>query len=156
LPLRDRIVEEAQRFLDRRQRVPGMHLVEVDLLEAEAAERIVERLAEMPARQADIVGAVAHRKAPLGGDDRLAGFGRARLQPASDDLFRLAGAVDVGGIDEIAAPGEIVVEQLVRGGLVGLRAEGHGAEAIGGDDGPAGTELAIIHFFLLMRQSAPL
>ena len=41
----------------------------------------------------------------------------------------VAGAVDVGGVDEVAAGGDVVVDEPVRGRLVGLRAEGHGAEA---------------------------
>ncbi|ENN85216.1 hypothetical protein RHSP_55170 [Rhizobium freirei PRF 81] len=96
-----------------------------------------------------VVRAIAHREAALRGDDGLARLGRTRLQPAADDLLRLAGAVDVGGVDEVAAPCEIIVEKPMRRGLVRFRAESHGAKAIGRDDGPAWAELAIIHSCLL-------
>ena len=105
-----RVVEEAQRLLDRRQRVPGVHLVEVDPLDPEPPERGVERVAEMPARGAEVVRPLPHREARLGRHHHLPRLGRVRLQPAPDDLLRGAGAVDVGGVDEVAARRGIGVE----------------------------------------------
>jgi hypothetical protein len=47
LPRRDGVVEEPQRLLQRRVRVPGVQLVEVDVLDPEPAQRRVECSAEV-------------------------------------------------------------------------------------------------------------
>lgn len=89
-----------------------MHLVKIDMLDAETSKQIVERDVQMPPRQPDVIRAVAHRETSLRGNHRLASFRRPRLQPAADDLFRNACAIDIGGVDKIAAPFEIVVSIL--------------------------------------------
>ena len=87
-----RVVEEAQRLLERGQRVPGVHLVEVDPLDPEPPERGVERVGEVAAREAEVVRARPHREAALGGDHHLRGLGRVRVEPAADDLLGDAGS----------------------------------------------------------------
>jgi hypothetical protein len=82
------IVEEPQGLLDRRKRIVGVHLVEVDRLDAQAAERVVKRPREVTARQPGIVGPSTRREPPLGGKhDLAADILRTRGQPAPDDLF---------------------------------------------------------------------
>src|SRR6185437_13180768 len=88
--------------------------------------------------------------AAFGGDDGLRGLGRVRLEPAADDLLGDAERIDIGGIDEISAPCEIVVENLVGGGFVRLVAKGHGAEAIGGHDRAAVAQFAVVHLISLL------
>ncbi len=138
------VIKEAQRLLERGQSVPGVHLVEVDLFHAEPPQRSIECIGQVLAGEAQVVGTVAHREATLGGDDEVAQL--LALEPAPDDLLGGAVAVDVGGVEEIATGLDIGVHHLKGRGLVGFLAEGHGAEAVGGDDGAAIAELAIFHW----------
>jgi hypothetical protein len=106
-----------------------VHLVQVDGLDAEAAQRRVERLLQVPPRQAEVVGPVAHREPALGGEhDAVPYVGGPRREPAADDLLGPAAAVDVGRVDEVAAGLDERVELRVRARLVGLRAERHRAQ----------------------------
>jgi hypothetical protein len=65
----DGVVEEAQRLLERGQRVPGVQLVEVDVVDAEPAQGVVECAPQVATGGADGVGVLAHREATLGGED---------------------------------------------------------------------------------------
>ena len=62
------VVERLHRFLERRQAVPLMDLVEVDDVGAQALQARLAGADEVPARQAPVVGAGAHRETRLGGD----------------------------------------------------------------------------------------
>jgi hypothetical protein len=72
----------------------------------------------------------------LGRDhEAAAARGALLLQPVADDLFGAAGGLDsaaervhVGGIEKVDAAFGRLVEDAVRHRLVGLQAEGHGAE----------------------------
>ena len=57
----DHVGQRLQRLLDRRRRVEAVDLVEVDIVHAEPAERIVDRVHDVLARQAALVGVLAHR-----------------------------------------------------------------------------------------------
>ena len=122
--------EEAERLLDRGQRVPGMGLVEVDGVDAEAAQAGVEGAAKVGAGQAGVVRSVSHRKAALGGDDELVAHAGTGRQPPADDLLGTPACVHVGRVDEVPATLDEQVELLVSGLLVALVAERHRAEAL--------------------------
>jgi hypothetical protein len=109
----DGVVEEAQGLLDRRQGVPRVHLVQVDVVDAEPVQRGVERQAEVPAREPEVVRTVALREAALRGEDHLSGLRRVRRQPAADDSLRLVGGVHVRRVDQGAAGRDEGVEDLV-------------------------------------------
>ena len=106
------------------------------MVDAEPAQRGVERAPQVAAGEADVVGPVPGREAALGGEhDPVADVGRAGRQPAADDLLRGAAGVDVGGVDEGAAGLDERVELRVRALLVGLVAERHRAERVARHDG---------------------
>ena len=62
----------------------------------------------------------------LGGDDQTLAV--LALQPAPEDLLGHATAVDVGGVDEIAARLDEAVEDPPAQLLAAFTPEGHGAE----------------------------
>ena len=126
-------VERAQRLLERRLAVPLVDLVEVDPVRAEPAQAVLAGLDDVGARQAGVVGTVAHREAHLGGErDAVA----PALDRLADDLLRRALRVDVGGVHERHARVEAEVDLAPRGLHVELAdvgelpgaAEAHGAE----------------------------
>ena len=85
-----------------------MHVVDVDVIDVEAAEAVFAGLDEMMARGAEIVGAVAHRESGFRGDEdavALAGDGFA------EDFFGEAAGVDIGGVEEIDAGFEADVDE---------------------------------------------
>ncbi|OEI67483.1 hypothetical protein Cus16_2920 [Curtobacterium sp. ER1/6] len=139
------VVEEAQGLLDRRQGVPRVHLVQVDVLDAEPLERGVEGDPEVSAGQPEVVRAVALREAALRGEDDLLRLGRVRGEPAADDPLGLVARVDVGRVDEGAAGGDERVDDLVGGGFVGFAAERHGAEGQRRHRCPAVAEESVVH-----------
>ena len=94
-------------------RVEGVELVQVDGLHAQPAQRRVEGVAQMAARQADAVGVLRHGKASLGGDHHLVAHAGPGGKPLADDLLAGAAGVDVGGVDEVAAGVEIAVQDGV-------------------------------------------
>ncbi len=139
------VVEEAKGFLQWRQRIEGVHLVEIDRVDTEASERRVERGGEVPARQAEVVGAVAHWETPFCGKDDLLACRAPLGQPAADDLLADSAAVHVGGVDQIAADFQVTVELCVRCVLVGLGAERHGAQRERRYDRAARAKIPVLH-----------
>ena len=75
-----------------------------------------------------LVGVLAHRHAELGGQHDVVA---AALERLADDLLRLAGRVDVGGVDEVDAGVQRAVDDADRVVVVGVApgAEHHRAEA---------------------------
>src|SRR4051812_31284695 len=86
----------------------------------------------------------------LGGDHEI--VAAAAHQPA-EDLFRLALAVLVGGIEEVDAEIPHRLEHLGRGRLVGIAAEGHGAEAQLGDLHSGTAKGLVVHRLSLLDRS---
>ena len=121
-------IQKPQGFLQWRQGIPAMQLIQVDLPHPQPRQRAIQRPHQMAAGIAKIVRALAHRKAAFGGNHQPGSFGPVRRQPAPDDPFRQTGAVDIGGVDEIAAGGDIVTDQPVRCRLIRLGAKGHAAQ----------------------------
>ena len=82
---RDEVVEGAQRFVERRQRVPAVHVVDVDIVGAQPAKACLQRFADVPARQSDLVGVAPHRPARppkrRGSGGLRGGPGRSRRRP---------------------------------------------------------------------------
>jgi hypothetical protein len=112
----------------------GVQVVEVDPVGAQALERGVDRAHQVLAAVAGGVGVgrlVLGIVGVLGGQHHAVahpGLGHELAQPT---LGRAVG-VDVGGVDEIAARGQVVVKQRARRGAVAapavFGAEGHGAQ----------------------------
>ncbi|MDQ0753539.1 hypothetical protein QF034_007770 [Streptomyces africanus] len=105
---------------------------------------------ELPAGGAKAVDVGAGTVTTLGGQDdavdAVAGVGG---EPAADDLFAAAAAVDVGDVDEaVACVHEGVqegVQECERLVFRGVDAEVHGAEGDAGDGGSGVAELAALH-----------
>ena len=136
----DEAVERAQGLLQRRQRVEGVHLVEVDRSRprrrSEASRARVRCRVDRPGT----VGDVVHREPALGGQHhRLGHVGRPRGEPAADDRLGLA-APSRRRRCRRACRRPRRTGRAGRGTtcLVGLGAEGHGAEAEVGDGAAAG------------------
>jgi hypothetical protein len=132
-------VERLERRLQRHAGIGRVHLVQVDLVDAEAAQARV-------AGGADAIGVEA---LPAGVGDREADLGREHHvvavagEPRREGLLREAVVVGVGGVEEVAARVEVAVEHPMRFLARGLRAHQHRAEAEAGDR--EGAELSGVH-----------
>ena len=115
-----------------------MDLVEIDVFGLKAAERSLHGLRDPTPRTALLVWILAHRPVHLGGQhDGVA----STFQRLADDLLRLALAVSIGGIDEVDAGIQGLVDDAGAVVVIGVgdAAEHHRAEAVGADldSGPA-------------------
>ncbi len=117
-------------------------LVEVDVVGAQALERVVDRPADVLLRERGLAAAhplaVAPGAGDLGRDHDL--VARLAREPGADDrlgprvgLRAGRDRVHLRGVDEVDAVSERAIELRVRLALVGLLAEGHRAEADLGD-----------------------
>ena len=123
-----------------------MHLVEIDHVDSETAQRGMQGAGQMSSGQATGVRSGSARKSTLRGEHhRLGDVARAAGEPASDDLLRSTGRVDVRSIDQRPACFGKAIELGVRNGLIGFGAERHRAEAQVGHGATAVTESAVLH-----------
>ena len=144
LALVDEIGQRAERLVDVGVRDGTMHLVEVDPVGAQAPQRVLD-LGDDPApRDAAAVGIVTHRAPELRGQHDVVA---AALQGLADDLLRLAGGVDVGGVDEVDPGIQRAVDDADRVVVVGVApcAEHHRAEAELRDLDAGASERAVFH-----------
>ena len=94
------VVQRLQRLLDRRLIVEPVDLVEVDIVDAQPAQRPVDAVQDVLARQAAVVGIAAHRPVDLGGDHHLVPLG-VFLQRLAGHPLALALGIDIGGVEEV-------------------------------------------------------
>ncbi len=120
----DQVVEGLKSFFERRVRIPGVDLIEIDGFDPEALQARLHRPVQVGAPGPPIGWIVAHRKPGLGGNGEAVGATPGG-QPPSDDLLRNTAGVHVGGVDERAARRHEVIEDGVGGGLVGFGPERH-------------------------------
>ena len=145
-----------QGFLQRRQRVVGMHLIQVNRLAPQPAKRGIQRAGQVARGQPGAVRRVIHRQTALGGQHHALGdIGRAAGEPAADDLLRPPAAVYVGRVHHRAARLDEEVELLMRPGLVGLDAERHRSQAQARHRAATASQHAIVHKTSLSRPGAP-
>ncbi len=132
LPGADEAVEGRHGLLDRSVIVPRVHLVEVDVVGAEATETRLEGSGQVAAGQARVVRAASLRAAALRREHDRVAFGS---DGSTDDRFRLTARVHVRGVDEVVAGVEEFVDDATCLGLVARRGvtgpEVHGAETGG-------------------------
>jgi hypothetical protein len=121
-----------------------VHLVQVDPVRAQAAQRVLDRPDDPPPRGAALVGIVAHRHEELRREHDVVA---AALECLADDLLGLTGGVDVGGVDEVDPRIEGAVDDADRVVVVGVApgAEHHRAEAELGDLDAGASEWAVVH-----------
>ena len=146
----DDVRERLHRLLERRLVVVAVRLVQVDVVELQPAQRGVDALADVLAREPDLVGALPHRPVDLG-EDLEPGAGLT-LQRPSEDLLGATACVDVGGVERRDAAVESRVHAGLRGVLLDLAAVGDPV-AVGqlADLEPTATEKAVIHALTLAR-----
>ncbi len=122
-------IEERQGLFDRGVRVPGVHLVQIDRVDPQAAQAGVEGPGEVTSGQPDLIGTRTGREASLRRQhDVIANLWQPFGQPTTDDLLRAAVAVHVRSVDQVAADLDEPVELGVGGLLVGLGPERHRSE----------------------------
>ena len=145
----DEIGHRADRLLDRRRAVDAMLVVEIDVIDAEALQRRVARLAHVVGLPADAEerAVVAAHVAELRRQHDLVA---AVADGAADQLLVRERAVHVGRVEKVAAEVERAMDRgdrlRVIVGAVELR-HPHAAEADGGD----GERLAERAFLQLRR-----
>jgi hypothetical protein len=123
-----------------------MNLIQVNRLDAQPAQRRVQRPGQMPRGQPGAVGRIIQREAALGGQHhRLSDPGRPAGQPAADDLLRPPVAVHISRVDQRAARRNEMVKLLMRARLVSLHPEGHRSQAKGRHRAAAIPQGAIVH-----------
>jgi hypothetical protein len=146
------VVQRLERFLDRHRRVPAMDLVQVDEVGAQALQAGIDLREDGLARQAHAVRPLVHALVDLGRDDDLAAACVLEQGPADDLLARAVG-VHVGGVEEVDAEiqgllQERAARRLAQGpgvrAAVGL-AIAHAAEAKAGDIEAGAAELGVLH-----------
>jgi hypothetical protein len=144
LPARWQVGQRRERLLVAGRRVPAVDLVEVDVVDVEATQAVLEGRDQPAAGAATGVAVLAHRQAGLGGEHDVVpppGEGLA------EHLLGLAGAVDVGGVDQVDAGVEGRADEGVGVGLGGAAdlAEVHGAESERTDVDAGAAERAVLH-----------
>ena len=98
------VVERAHRLVDRRELVPGVHPVEVDVVGLQAAQRLLARGDDVLARGAAGVRIAGVKvREELRGNDHAVATRAIVGDEVADDLLRVAAGVAVGGVDEVAA-----------------------------------------------------
>ncbi len=122
------VVERRQRVLDVGPGVGSVHLVEVDVVGAEAAQRVLDLAGDPAAAVAGAVRSLPHRPVELRRQHHVVATSGERL---ADDRLGLAARVHVGGVDEVdpGVEGAMDDRHAVVVVPVAHRPEHHGAEA---------------------------
>ena len=153
MPLRGQVLERADGLLDRRQRVLGVDLVEVDIVGAEPLQAGLDRIHDVPTRGAAIVRALAHGAGRLGGEHDIRALPARIAHRRAGDRLAEAFGINICGVDEIdpriersrdEGIGHRLVE-LADSGPEALAAEGHGAETEFGDEQARPAEGVVTH-----------
>jgi|SRR5580704_22928 hypothetical protein len=112
----DESVERLKSFFDGRERVEAVHVVDVDVVDAEAAEAVFAGLNQMMARGAEVVRAVAYAEGGFRGNENAIAFAGDGF---AEDFFGEALGIDVGGVEEVDAGVEADVDKA-RGSATSL------------------------------------
>ena len=114
--------ERAQRLGglgERRRRIGPVHLVEVDVLDAEILEALLHTAPHEARAGVTVQLAALHAQAALGGDDQL-GAARAQLvgERAAEDALGHSEAVGLRGVEEVDPEVQGLADRGDGGGLV--------------------------------------
>src|SRR6516164_5127849 len=96
------IVQRFEHLLDRRVVVETMDLIEVDIIHTEPTQAVVDLGEDRFSRKPGAIGAGTHPAVHLGGDDNLVAAPEILNRPA-EDFFTVAERIAIGGIEEIDA-----------------------------------------------------
>jgi len=98
------VVERAHRLVDRRELIPAVHPVQIDVIGLQPPQRLLARGCDrLPARAAAVRIALIEVAEELGRDDDAVAARAVASDEVADDLLGVPLRVDVGGVDEIAA-----------------------------------------------------
>ncbi|MDT4867197.1 hypothetical protein FQZ97_1020930 [compost metagenome] len=155
MALLHQVVQRAHGFLDGRDRVEAVDLVEVDVVQLQAPEARLHAVHDVVARGAGRVHALAAGFAQhLGRDHHAVARHLQVLQRLTGDGFGEAVGVHVGGVDEVDAGIERAADEAFGLALLqladmvpdaGRAAEGHRAEAEFGNQEAGAAEFAVLH-----------
>ncbi len=143
LPGADQVGQDREGLLHVRVRVGPVDLVEVDVVGAQTAQRVLDGGGEPTPGGTLPVGVLTRGPAGLGGEDDVV---TAALERLADDLLRVA--VGVGGVDDVDARVEGLVNDPhgVRGvGVADPGGEHQRAQGVGADLDPGPAEGAVPH-----------
>jgi hypothetical protein len=93
-------IERLKSFFNGREGVERVHVVNVDVIDTEAAETAFAGLDQVIARRADIVGTVAHGEGGFRGDENAVAFAGDGF---AKDFFGEAARINVGSVEEVGA-----------------------------------------------------
>ena len=135
LALIDQFAQRRQRFVHGRVFVKGVDLVEVDHVGLQAAQTRLDGLGNPFGGQ---------RRDQLGRQHHLVAFA-ALLDPTANDRFRPAFVVGFGGVDQVDAPFQGVIDNRKGRRLVDLAAKGDRAQTNRADFEISTAKLSIFH-----------
>ena len=115
----NQVVKRAQGLFNRRQRIVGVKLVQIDPVGVETAQAVFDGIHDVAPRSALQSAVIAHRKTELGGDHHILA---ARAERVSEKLFRRSPPVAIRRVEQSDAG----IERLVH----------HTAALIAVDPGP--------------------
>jgi len=121
-----------------------MHLIEVDMVGAEPAQRVFQRASNPAPRITPHVRIVAHRAMHLAGEhDGVA----PPLEGLANDFLGLSAVVAVSGVDEVDAEIQRLVDDADGVVVIGVAdlAEHHGAQTVWADLDAGSAQRAILH-----------
>jgi hypothetical protein len=148
LALRDQLGHRPDGLLDRRVDVDAVLVVEVDVVGAEALQRVLARLLDVLGAP---VGGAAARVGGIADDPELRGqhdLVAAIGDRAPDEALVCVRAVDVGGVEEVDAQLDGAMDHGDRLVVVARAVElghAHAAQAEGGDGGAGAAQRACLH-----------
>ena len=147
------VVQRLEHLLHRRAPVEPVDLVQVDEVGAQPAQAVVDLGQDRLAGQPDAVRPLAHRTVHLRRDDDLVAVHAEILQRPAEELLAGPPGVDVGGVEEVDAGVERLLEErarrllVERPGVAATRplAVAHAPQADAGDVETGPSELHNVH-----------
>jgi hypothetical protein len=94
------VIEGGHHFFHRRVRIEAVDLIEVDRVDAQAAEAVLTRLLDVLPRKPAHVGALAHREEHLRPDDELVEI-PILAKPPPSDLLAHPKRIHIGSVEEV-------------------------------------------------------
>src|SRR6185369_1138920 len=107
----DQILERAQGFVERRQGVEVVRLIQIDVVGSQAAQARLAGFQDVAPREAGLVGARFESNEDLGREDDLFA---ARSQGLAEHFLRLAERVDIGRVEQVDARLDTDFDQVPR------------------------------------------
>ena len=154
--LAGQVVQRAQGLVDGGDGVVAVDLVEVDVIGLQPLQAALNRVHDVPARGAAVIGPWPHVAEHLGGQHHILAGHADVLQGLADPGLGLAERIDVGGVDEVDATLQGLADDRVDLVLVqpadrlpdpraGLAAKGHRPQADFGHEQACAAKLIVFH-----------